>query len=113
MKRVLLTASLALLSASPSGSRQAISSPASRNGTVQYKTKAANDPRVQPQLATKTQTTSDNDAATKELETNSADDSIRISKLPVVTVSPPKRDWADWGYWAFNLLLVIVGILQV
>ena len=25
----------------------------------------------------------------------------------------PKRDWADWGYWAFSLLLVVVGGFQV
>jgi hypothetical protein len=38
---------------------------------------------------------------------------IGISKLPTVTVNPPKRDLADWGYWAFSGLLVIVGGFQV
>jgi len=36
-----------------------------------------------------------------------------VSKLPTVTVASPKRDLADWGYWAFALLLVVVGFLQV
>jgi len=36
--------------------------------------------------------------------------SITISKLPSVSVS---KDWADWGYWGFGLLLVFVGFLQV
>jgi hypothetical protein len=30
-----------------------------------------------------------------------------------VTVATPKRDWADWGYWIFSLLLVAVGGFQV
>ena len=36
--------------------------------------------------------------------------SVGISKLPPVSVT---RDWADWGYWAFGGLLVIVGFFQV
>lgn len=38
---------------------------------------------------------------------------VGISKLPTVTVNPTKRDWADWAYWGFNLLLVTVGGFQV
>jgi hypothetical protein len=38
---------------------------------------------------------------------------VGISKLPAVTVAPAKRDWADWAYWGFNLLLVAVGGFQV
>jgi hypothetical protein len=39
--------------------------------------------------------------------------SLSIDKLPPVTVVPQKRDLADWGYWAFSALLVVVGGLQV
>ena len=39
--------------------------------------------------------------------------SLKVSELPSVTVNPAKRDWADWGIWAFNGLLVVVGGLQV
>jgi hypothetical protein len=42
-----------------------------------------------------------------------AQHTVGISKLPPVTVMPSKRDWADWAYWGFNLLLVVVGGLQV
>jgi len=50
-------------------------------------------------------------------ETNKASEiaqnSISVSKLfPPLTVVT-KRDWADWGYWVFGGLLVIVGFLQV
>jgi hypothetical protein len=45
--------------------------------------------------------------------TEDAEHTVGISKLPPVTVNPTKRDLADWGYWAFNLLLVLVGIAQV
>lgn len=38
---------------------------------------------------------------------------VVISKLPAVALDAPKRDWADWGTWGFNLLLVAVGGLQV
>lgn len=31
----------------------------------------------------------------------------------VLQTSPPvRRDWADWGYWAFSLCLVLVGAAQ-
>jgi hypothetical protein len=53
------------------------------------------------------------DAAGNGQSTASAEGSVTVSKLPTVTVAAPKRDWADWGYWAFSLFLVIVGVLQV
>jgi len=39
--------------------------------------------------------------------------SIIVRQLPPVTVNSPRRDWADWGTWLFNLFLVGVGALQV
>jgi hypothetical protein len=53
------------------------------------------------------------DATANQQRTDDAPHSISISKIPPVTVAPPKRDWADWGYWGFNLLLVLVGGVQV
>ena len=35
---------------------------------------------------------------------------VSIAKFPPVSIN---RDWADWGLWVFNALLVAVGILQV
>jgi hypothetical protein len=39
--------------------------------------------------------------------------SIRVTKLPSVTVDSPRRDWADWGMWTFNLLLAVTSGFQV
>jgi hypothetical protein len=36
--------------------------------------------------------------------------SIRIRELPRVSIT---KDWSDWGFWAFNGLLVIVGAFQL
>jgi hypothetical protein len=41
------------------------------------------------------------------------DNSISISKLPTVTITANKRDWADWGYWGFSCLLALTGIFQI
>lgn len=38
---------------------------------------------------------------------------LTVSKLPPVTIIPAKRDWVDWGYWAFTGLLALTGILQI
>jgi hypothetical protein len=37
---------------------------------------------------------------------------VNVGKIPTVTVTAPKRDWADWGYWIFSALLVFVGGFQ-
>jgi len=36
--------------------------------------------------------------------------SVTIRKLPTVSVG---KDWADWSYWGFGGILVVVGSLQV
>jgi hypothetical protein len=44
---------------------------------------------------------------------SAAPTTVDVKSLPPVTVNPARKDWADWGYWAFGGLLVIVGIFQV
>jgi hypothetical protein len=44
---------------------------------------------------------------------NDAEHSVRITELPPVTIPNSRRDWADWGTWAFNLLLFVTSGLQV
>lgn len=36
--------------------------------------------------------------------------SVTVRKLPTVSIG---KDWADWSYWGFGGILVIVGSLQV
>jgi hypothetical protein len=38
---------------------------------------------------------------------------VRVNELRPVTIPSPKRDWADWGTWAFNPLLVVTSGFQV
>ncbi len=45
----------------------------------------------------------------KQVQDNDAH-AVVISKFPTVSMS---KDWADWGLWVFNFLLVVVGALQV
>ena len=37
-------------------------------------------------------------------------ESVRVRELPRVTIT---KDWSDWGIWAFNGLLVLVGAFQL
>jgi hypothetical protein len=48
--------------------------------------------------------------ASKSKATEDKQQSVAIRELPPVSVS---KAWADWGYWGFGGLLVIVGFLQV
>lgn len=54
-----------------------------------------------------------NKAKGDSIRAEDAEQPIRITELPPVSVRPAKRDWADWGYWVFSGLLVIVGGFQV
>jgi hypothetical protein len=62
--------------------------------------------------AVKINTRNGNGNESQPTTNSNTEQTIGISKLPTVTVST-KRDWADWGYWGFNLLLVGVGVFQV
>jgi hypothetical protein len=46
-------------------------------------------------------------STTKSEDTQQA---IRVRELPRVSIT---KDWSDWGIWAFNGLLVIVGAFQL
>ena len=48
-----------------------------------------------------------------DIEKPSAEDAgnaVTVSKLPTVSIG---KDWADWSYWGFGGILVMVGSLQV
>jgi hypothetical protein len=42
--------------------------------------------------------------------TKNASDSVSIREFPTVSIG---KDWADWSYWGFGGILVVVGSLQV
>jgi hypothetical protein len=43
-------------------------------------------------------------------DTKNTGNSVTVSKLPPVSIG---KDWADWSYWGFGGILVVVGSFQV
>jgi hypothetical protein len=112
MKLLILTVLLSVAQANPPIPRQTSNSPASASDNVQKKTKDKDTPTSPtPPLINQGQSKTTNGNANQQGSDN-AEHSIAVSKLPPVTVLPTKRDWVDWGIWAFSGLLVIVGFLQ-
>jgi hypothetical protein len=70
-------------------------------------------PRKATRTIIKTNETPSQNTNGSNQENDNTEHPISISKLPTVTVTTPTRDWAGWGYWAFSLLLVVVGGLQI
>jgi hypothetical protein len=113
MTMLLITVFLSVMQAAPPLPRQATDNSAGTSGNVTNQTKSNQKLAAQPPPAIKqNEATSQNPDGNKQ-GNEGAEHSINITKLPSVTVVAAKRDWADWGYWAFNLFLVIVGGLQI
>jgi hypothetical protein len=109
---IALTVLLAVTQASPPVPRKATDNPAQT--VAQVKSKSASS-QAEPSPATATVKTA-SDGPTKTDSGQYPEDTqhtVGISKLPPVTVTPTKRDWADWAYWGFNCLLAVTGGFQV
>jgi len=113
MVALFLAVFLSVMQAAPPVPRQIANNSTSAGSMVQSNTIGDKTPSRSSVTATDTHAAVSDKKSTDGQTNNNAEQSVTISKLPTVTVSSPKRDWADWGYWAFNLLLVIVGGLQV
>lgn len=103
---------LAIMQAPSPVPRKAADSPASTTQNVERKRNASKAP-TPPSVGINSQ------VKAKSPKRNSSEQShenteqpVRVTELPPVTVTGHKRDWADWGYWGFNLLLVGVGVAQ-
>jgi hypothetical protein len=113
MQYIVLAVILAVMQALPPIPRQASDSPAGASKKVQNQPKSEQtDPKHSPASVNADQTQS-HDPHTGKQTGEDTPNSIKVSELPPVTVAGRGRDWADWGYWCFSLLLVIVGALQV
>src|ERR1700688_2394371 len=114
MKYLALAMLLAVVQASPPTPRKAADNP-TQTATPPVKSKRATN-RVET-LSSPAEAKTDRNGPAKidssEQHPEDLQHTVGISKLPPVTLSSPKRDWADWGVWLFNALLVIVGGLQV
>lgn len=89
---------------------QTANNPASSSGNVQHQQrsgKSDGQPAVSP-LPQNSARPASND--TKKPNAENTGNSVTVSKLPTVSIG---KDWADWSYWGFGGLLVIVGGSQV
>jgi hypothetical protein len=113
MKYIALVVLLSIMQASPPVPRKAADN--SSHATADTNDKSA----PHQELGRSQQTVSETDRSrpaksdSRAPGTNNPNHDVRITEIPNVTVNPAKRDAADWGYWAFSLLLVIVGFFQV
>jgi hypothetical protein len=113
MKIFALAVLLAVMQAGPQSPRQTTNNPAQTTGQVKNKGASSQaEPLPGPSL-TKANSSGPAKSDSNEQHPEDAQHTVGISKLPPVTINAPKRDWADWAYWGFNLLLVTVGGFQV
>lgn len=113
MTIIVLAVLLSVAQTTPPVPRQTADSPAYARQNSQTNAKNTQTPTtVAMPTIPPNQTVRDQSDSSKHGDENT-DHPIIIGKLPTVTVSAPRRDWADWGYWVFSLLLVGVGGLQV
>jgi hypothetical protein len=113
MKLFYVTVLLAVVQASPPVPRQAANDSTGTGSSVKSQTKPKQTAPTQPEPVIKTDNTPRQNSNGIKQRDEDAEHPISVSKLPPVMVVPPKRDWADWGYWIFSFVLVVVGGLQV
>jgi hypothetical protein len=113
MKVFALAVLLAVMQASPPVPRKATDSSTGASQTIQSNASSDKTPSTKPKSAIKSQSTQNNEQSTDGQRTENAQQSVRITELPTVRVAPNKKDWMDYGLWAFNLLLALTGGLQI
>lgn len=118
MRIITLAVLLTISQASPPVPRQTPDNSTQTGSAVQQQTESKNDESPpspptpkQTARATDKQSAGHNDATERKGQ-HDTQYPVVVRELPSVTVTTPKRDLADWGTWAFNLLLVVVGTLQ-
>jgi len=113
MKLIALTVLLSIMQAAPPVPRKTADNPA--QATTNVKRKSASDRDNSAPVPSPAKADGNGPAKTNsgEQHPENTEHSVSVSKLPPVTLNPSKRDVADWGYWAFTLLLVVVGFLQM
>jgi hypothetical protein len=104
---------LAVMQTAPAVRRQTPDNPTRATANVQAQSKRSHAPLLPSPATNETNSNRPAESDSGEQGQKNAEHSVAISKLPAVALDAPKRDWADWGTWGFNLLLVAVGALQV
>jgi hypothetical protein len=106
---VILAVVLSVVQTSPPIPRQTTNSAAPRSQNRQENAKSAQAPTTAPVPAIAEKKSIGDQTNGGKQGNEDTDHPITIGKLPTVTVNTPRRDWADWGSWAFNLILVGIG----
>ncbi len=113
MKWLALAVFLTVMQTPPPVPRKAADSPAHAAATIKGKSTASQQKSQPAQSAHKTDSNGPAKSYSSEPHPEDTEHQVGITKLPAVTVNPPRRDLADWAYLAFSGLLVIVGFLQI
>jgi hypothetical protein len=111
MKVFILAMLLAAVQTAPPTTKQGANSPTSTSGKVPKETQQDKVSSTNAPPALNTNGAPSHNAEGNGPE-NNGENSVVISRPVAVTVAPVKRDWVDFGIWIFDLLLVVVGVLQ-
>jgi len=113
MKPLVLAVILAIAQASAPVPRKAPDGTASTSKGVQTNTSNDQTKTAKTEPAVKSQPTQDGEQGADRRARDNAEQSVRVAKLPAVSIDGPRRDWADWEMWTFNLLLAVTSGFQV
>jgi hypothetical protein len=112
MKIFALAVLLTVVQASPPVPRKAADTPADTSQDVRQKSASEDQSARQSAAPAETKSAPDHKESTSGQSEQNAENSVTVTKLPPVTIDT-RRDFFDYGTWGFNLLLVLVGALQV
>ncbi|MFI5086953.1 MAG: hypothetical protein ACHP7I_01035 [Terriglobales bacterium] len=104
---------LTIVQAAPQVPRKAADNPAQARQQIKSESENTKQNAAQSAASVEADANRPTKSNSNAPETNNPSHDVRITGIPNVTVTSAKRDAADWGYWLFSFLLVIVGILQV
>lgn len=107
---ILLTVLLAVSQTAPPIPGKAPNGPAGAGQSVGDKAGDNQKPPANPLPSLNPVTANPQQETSKTPQPKNEPQPVRITEFPSVSVS---RDWADWGLWFFNGLLVLVGFLGV
>jgi hypothetical protein len=113
MKYLALAILFAVTQANPTTPRKSAGNPTQITAQVQSKGAPSQAQALPSSAPAKTDSTERTKADSSEQYPKDEQHTVKISKLPPVTATPLKRDWADWSYWGCNFLLAVVGGFHV
>jgi hypothetical protein len=89
---------------------QTANNPAGGSGSVQKQPENGNAKGQSPASAIPQNSAGPAKPDAEQPSAENAGNPVTVGKLPTVSIG---KDWADWSYWGFGGILVVVGSLQV